>query len=76
MKLVCIDNEFKEDELTVGKIYEFNSVSYGVGSPRKGFYWVMISDNGGRYTYDGGNVRFSRFITLQEWREKQLDKLI
>lgn len=78
--LVCIDNSntimFHESinpiELTIGKSYKVLNVSQYMITD--GFYnTISIVDDSlvGRCDY-----RTERFITLQQWREKQLDKIL
>lgn len=66
MKVVCINNSKlrgKEIPYTIGKVYETN------GGPAA--QYSVISDDGEFY-----NLSTSRFISLEEWREKQLDKIL
>ena len=71
MKVVLIDNQpftsskfgGKEIPFTIGKVYETN------GGPAA--QYSVMSDVGELY-----NLSTSRFISLEEWREKQLDKIL
>ncbi len=66
MKVVCINNSKlrgKEIPYTIGKVYETN------GGPAA--QYLVMSDDGDFY-----NLSTSRFISLEEWREKQLDKIL
>ncbi len=73
MKLVCINNIHNEDRLTVGKIYQFNKMTSGDDSS-----YLMTDDKGDSwpFTFSGPN-KFSvnRWISLEEFREKKLEKL-
>jgi hypothetical protein len=65
MKVVCINNIFRGEVIpfTIGKVYETN------GGPAA--QYSVMSDDGEFY-----NLSTSRFISLEEWREKQLDKIL
>jgi hypothetical protein len=67
-KWVCINSNYVNKELlTEGKVYEIiTETSFGLSS--------FIADNGRSYRIDLDNI--NEFITLEEWREKQLDKLL
>ena len=88
MKVVCINNiELSKDSygkprhkrlpLTIGQIYEI--VAYGVpkynesfGFPKKAeFYSLIKDDNGDSFIYPS-----HYFVTIDVWREMQLNKLI
>ena len=72
MKIICIDNNLKRSNgssfkmlklnLTIGKVYESTG-----GSPAM---WSITCDDGVIREYSAG-----RFVTLEEWREKQLKEL-
>lgn len=73
MKVVCI-KEFKSTnlmyELTYGKIYDTISITRGLSNYIKDEYKI---------TCDRGFVEFYNkdlFVTLEEWRERQLDKIL
>jgi len=66
MKVVCIDNLCYEKELTYGKVYDVISTSERRFSPYK-----VLNDLGEVYSFDD-----RRFITLEEWREMQLKKIL
>lgn len=64
MQLICSDNRGLEDRLTIGKVYEGNLDKAT---------WFIITDDKGK-----GDCQFYewRFSTIQNWREKQLDKIL
>ena len=66
MKIVCVDNIGYESELTIGKTYDLISYSSRSFSPYK-----VLNDLGQVYSFDE-----ERFITLDEYREKQIDKIL
>jgi len=66
MKVVCIDNNIKGVSVlpfTIGKVYETTG-----GPPAQ---YRIISDSGIPY-----NLSTWRFVTLEEWREMQLKKIL
>lgn len=65
MKVVCIDNIKGVMVLpfTIGKVYETTG-----GSPAQ---YRIISDTGISYDLSTG-----RFVTLEEWREMQLNNIL
>ena len=69
-KWVCINrSDVNKDLLTEGKVYEIiTETSFGLS------HTSFIADNGRSYLIDLDNI--NEFITLEEWREKQLDKLL
>lgn len=69
-KWVCIiHSDVNKDLLTEGKVYEIiTETSFGLS------HTSFIADNGRSYLIDLDNI--NEFITLEEWREKQLDKLL
>jgi hypothetical protein len=73
MKLVCIDNKhtIDRDDFTIGKIYEF----YKVTTYSDIIELETISDKGNIWHFDPDKPIIG-FISVEEWREKQLDKLI
>lgn len=69
-KIVCINNKpikrvnEKIQNLTIGKIYEtYDRPDYSS--------IVVINDIGNEVLYSS-----SRFITLEEWRERKLNKIL
>ena len=77
MKLVC-NRDYKNwecisDELTYGKVYDI--LPNRVGSRRESKIdssnWWIINDKGQEQYY----FKFM-FVTLEEWRDKQLNKLL
>jgi hypothetical protein len=67
MKLVCIDNRNSstvvDNDITIGKIYKIE----------------MLMDRGYRIINDKGYHKSylkQRFITVEEYRNKQLDKIL
>ena len=72
MKVVCIDNSTKPDlPLTIGKIYDvlLLSIDENPSSPVSIHYSICCDDGINR------NFHKSRFITLEEWRERKLNEL-
>ena len=69
-KWICINRgDVNKDLLTEGKIYEIiTETNFGLSQTS------FIADNGKSYLIDLDNI--NEFITLEEWREKQLDKLL
>lgn len=74
MKVVCIDNSLNrwqknsgidEEELTMYKTYDIISEDVG------GMTYLIRNDIGKSYDYNK-----NRFITLEEWREMKLDKIL
>ena len=68
IKVICIDNSLfdKADEIPLikGKIYDaYESLIL----PER---WAVIDENGEKFSYYK-----KRFITLAEWREKQINKI-
>lgn len=65
MKIVCIDNKKRNTTLplTIGKVYETN------GGPAA--QYTVMCDNGVLY-----DLSTWRFISLEGWREKQLNELL
>ena len=63
MKVVCVDNISIENLLTIGKVYEGNLDKAT---------WFTVTDDKGKESefYEW------RFSTIQNWREKQLDKIL
>jgi len=77
--LVCIDNSnavmFHESinpiKLTIGKSYKIlNSHKYKTN--KNNYYTITIVDDSLVVSCD---YRIERFITLEQWREKQLNRL-
>ena len=69
MKVVCIK---KRPDLTIGKIYiildkMYNDINNGV-NPNS---YLLIDDTKKKCWYNG-----DRFITLEEYREQQLNKIL
>jgi hypothetical protein len=71
MKVVCINNIFRGEEIpfTIGKVYETKGEVNQINGPAA--QYSVMSDDGEFY-----NLSTSRFISLEEWREKQLDKIL
>jgi hypothetical protein len=68
MKMICVDASEKAGQLTLYKVY-----NTGI-SNRKGY--ISVEDDvayllNSRYDYES-----KRFMRIDEWRDKQLDKLI
>jgi hypothetical protein len=66
MKVVCIDNKgiSRPDlPLTIGKVYETSG-----GPPAQ--YTIICDDGISR------GVSTRRFISVEDWRDKQLDKIL
>jgi hypothetical protein len=78
MRLICIDDDSKE--LTWGKEYEINSSYYSVSYWDRSMapplsnmkiYYSLFNDKG-----EFNDYLSDRFVTLKEFRERQLNKLI
>lgn len=71
MKVVCINNIFRGEVIpfTIGKVYETKGVLSDLKLPAA--QYSIMSDNGMIY-----ELSTSRFIDLEEWREKQIDKIL
>ena len=68
MKMICVDASEKAGQLTLYKVYNTRI------SNRRGY--ISVEDDvahllNSRYDYES-----KRFMTIDEWRDKQLDKLI
>jgi hypothetical protein len=70
IKVVCINVVNHEDELTLNKVYEFEKVTSNILEQSAYF---MISDSGRPWTFL--EIPQDRFIGLEEWRQKQFNKL-
>ena len=77
MKLVC-NRDYKNwegisDELTYGKVYDIlpNRVGFDSRLVIDSCNWWIINDKGQEQYY----FKFM-FVTLEEWRDKQLNKLL
>ncbi len=70
MKLVCINNTDYEDKLTVGKTYQFNKMTDGDDSA-----YLWQDDNGHSWPFMFDNIPSDRWMSLEEFREKKLNKL-
>ena len=66
MQLICSDNRGLEDRLTIGKTYE-GSLDKATAT------WFNVTDDKGQEECAFYEWRFS---TIQNWREKQLDKIL
>ncbi len=80
MKLVCINNIHHEDRLTIGKIYEFIKITNVDDSDWNPTYTYLMTDDNGDgwpFVFNGPN-KFSRdrWISLEEYREQQIDKIL
>jgi hypothetical protein len=75
-KWVCINrSDVNKDLLTEGKVYEITKdVSICPVTDVDLSLTSFIGDDGRSYLIDLDNI--NEFITLEEWREKQLDKLL
>ena len=68
MKLICINNKNLSLSLTVNKIYEALFDLY----PDSDYHcYYIISDKGSGACYDG-----SYFMSLEEYRDAQLNKIL
>ena len=63
MQLICSDNRGLEDILTIGKVYE--------GKESRSTWFTVTDDKGKESEFYEW-----RFSTIQNWREKQLDKIL
>ena len=70
MKMVCINNIYHETELTIGKIYDFQKMTDGDDS-----VYLITNDLGEAWSFTNIADR-SRWITIEEWRERQLNKIL
>lgn len=76
MKLMCINNMSMEQgyipPITIGKIYETDELPDDI-------YDIWIEDANYKIINDNGFSSWElieNFITLEEWREQQLNKII
>jgi hypothetical protein len=74
MKIVCIKNKYGRGlellyDVTIGKIYDAEIQGIQLGDAK--FYTLEKDDNTSHMTYPR-----ELFITLEEHRQNQLDKLI
>lgn len=76
MKLMCINNISMEQDyvppITIGKIYETDELPDDI-------YDIWIGDANYKIINDNGFSSWElieNFITLEEWREQQLNKII
>jgi hypothetical protein len=73
-KLVCIEN-FKdsslESELTYGKIYSPKAVASNYSQNFPSNYYFIINDNNTLEKYHS-----KYFVTIEEWRQNQLNKIL
>ncbi len=72
MKVVCVDVEYYSDRLTLGKVYESvgddkSSLPTNNKFPRI----IVFCDDGDRWS-----VYREQFITIEEYRNKQLKELL
>ena len=68
--MVCINNIYHETELTIGKIYDFQKMTDCDDS-----VYLIINDLGESWSFTSIADR-SRWITIEEWRERQLNKIL
>jgi hypothetical protein len=67
IKIVCIDNKNQSNlGLTIGKIYDCSLEQWKNGGDLE-----LTTDNGIEFY-----LWRERFITLAEWREQQIDKIL
>jgi hypothetical protein len=74
MKIVCVKNKYGRElellyDVTIGKIYDAEIQGIQLGDTK--FYTLEKDDNTSHMTYPR-----ELFITLEEHRQNQLDKLI
>ena len=62
MKVICIDNDSLNFDLTIDKIYDTITI--------KGNYYELISDIGEKHLY-----YTTRFVKLSEFREQQINSI-
>jgi hypothetical protein len=67
IKVFCIDNQYYEDMLDIGKIYDAELVSNRYSTCKQ----YTISDNGIEFY-----LCRERFITLAEWRNNQINSIL
>ena len=78
MKVVCINvDDLFSAGIKIGEIYEVRKkeIIFFTPSHKKGVEIVKI-DRESRYRINGVNYYTNRFITLDEWRNNQIDKII
>ena len=75
MKLMCVNNISMEQDyvppITIGKIYETAILSNTHDTWVEDMNYKIINDNG----FSSWEL-IENFITLEEWREQQLNKII
>ena len=72
MKIVCVNNIGYESELTIGKTYDLIlRITAHQSSSRRFSPYKVLNDLGQVYSFNE-----ERFITLEEWRESQLNKIL
>jgi hypothetical protein len=74
IKVVCIKNAFSNVSLTVNKVYDAELVEYQWGE-----FYLIRNDEGLLMEYSIKKCNFyfyDYFITLAEWREKQIKSII
>ena len=74
--MVCINNVYHKKELTIGKIYDFQKMTDGDDSA-----YLITNDLGepwvfGKFVSKQNRLSWLRFVTLEEWRNKQIDKIL
>jgi hypothetical protein len=77
IKIVCIEEPYRTPEITIGRIYEANIVndSYEIT-----FYSIGIDNAVNPHVMQQYAYKLSipqgYFITLAEWRQQQIDKIL
>ena len=74
MKIICIYNPHTVWKITPGKIYELQDYNWkDLPSEHK----YIIDDKGNKFNFREGIESYPEyFIPLNQWRDKQLNKLI
>jgi hypothetical protein len=71
MKIICICNPHTVWKITPGKIYELQDYNW---EPSEHKY--IIDDRGSKFFFEDGIETYpDYFIPLEQWRERQLNKI-
>jgi hypothetical protein len=70
-KTMSLVNSYYSDKLTIGKIYEI--LTYDDVDDVEPFKHYFITDDGSELLYFDND---KDFITLEQWREQQLNKIV
>jgi len=72
MKVICINNRFYKDEITIGKTYEIIEAPQQVDISEDIRCFYFIADDGSKILYFESDTDF---IPLEQHRENQLNKI-